>query len=383
MTRKHWFRGPRRLVGPRVRVRRPLTVEALEDRSVPDAAGFVRGLYHDLLHRTPQEAEVDGWVNRVGAGLSHDEAAAAFTGSPEYRLGVIREDYRLLLGRVPMAGEEKLWLLGLQYGLTLGQVQEAILASTEYYQDHGSNTEDWLKALYHSVLGRSEDDDGLAFWTGSVQDDGLSRLEVTAGFVESSEHHLLQVDQAYRDLLEREADPDGEQWYQDALDGGLQDDGLRAQLAASQEYDDLHDSTQPVAAATPFGLWTDIQAAISKVPESVGVIHNANGIPANVQVINFGDTVYDGPLDIASTLDRIRSDVMLPHNNDGSVFTNRQGILPGNPYDGYWHEFVVWPYSVSDSPNGVNFPGPMRVLLGANGEVYFTGDHYATASPVN
>jgi guanyl-specific ribonuclease Sa len=377
------FRCSRRPAGPSVRARRPLTVEALEERLVPDATGFVRGLYHDLLHRTPQEAEVDGWVQHLDAGVSHDAVVAAFTSSDEYRLSGIREDYGLLLGRAPKPDEEDLWLKGLKNGLTPSQVQQAILASDEYYLQHGSNTEDWLKGLYHGVLGRQDDDDGLTGWEQTIQEDSVSRLVVAAGFVESTEHHTLQVDQAYRDLLGREADADGESVFVDAMDQGLQDDAVRAKIAASQEYDDLHDSTVAVQATTPFGLWTDISAAIGMVPESVGVIHDANGIPANVQIVNFGSTVYDGPLDIKSTLDRIRGDTMLPHNNDGSVFTNLQGILPCNPYDGYWHEFVVWPYSVTDSPSGVTFPGPMRVLLGAKGEVYFTGDHYATAVQVN
>jgi hypothetical protein len=48
-------------------------------------------------------------------------------------------------------------------------------------------------------------------------------------------------------------------------------------------------------------------------------------------------------------------------------------------------EFIVWPninlaagtYDPSDDPfPGMTFPGSMRLLLGANGEVYFSGDHY-------
>jgi hypothetical protein len=53
----------------------------------------------------------------------------------------------------------------------------------------------------------------------------------------------------------------------------------------------------------------------------------------------------------------------------------------------YYLEFVVWPsmnlfagsYDTSVEPySGVAFPGPMRLLIGAGGEVYFTGDHYGS-----
>jgi len=99
-------------------------------------------------------------------------------------------------------------------------------------------------------------------------------------------------------------------------------------------------------------------------------------------VVNFGETVYIGPIDVSATLDRIRNNDMLPHNNDGSVFTNLQRILPWAPR-GYYHEFVHWPFDLDEEPFGMTFPGPMRVILGAGGEVYFTGDHYGSVDFVN
>jgi RHS repeat-associated protein len=82
-----------------------------------------------------------------------------------------------------------------------------------------------------------------------------------------------------------------------------------------------------------------------------------------------------GIVDIESTLNRIDSGGSFPHPNDGSVFQNREGLLPTQPY-GYYNEYVV------PTP-GVNGPGPMRIITGQNGDLYFTPNHYQTFVPLN
>jgi guanyl-specific ribonuclease Sa len=51
----------------------------------------------------------------------------------------------------------------------------------------------------------------------------------------------------------------------------------------------------------------------------------------------------------------------------GSVFENRRGDLPIQP-SGYYREYDVAP--------GGGDRGKLRIVLGAGGEVYITGDHY-------
>jgi guanyl-specific ribonuclease Sa len=89
----------------------------------------------------------------------------------------------------------------------------------------------------------------------------------------------------------------------------------------------------------------------------------------------------NGIVDVQSTLDRIESGGSFPSRNDGSIFQNRP--LPGNSVPelpvqpaGYYNEYVV------PTP-GVNGPGPMRIVTGQGGELYFTPDHYRTFVPLN
>lgn len=52
----------------------------------------------------------------------------------------------------------------------------------------------------------------------------------------------------------------------------------------------------------------------------------------------------------------------------GSVFENRDGDLPPKPY-GHYREYDV-------APPCLEGRGKLRIVLGANGEVYITGNHY-------
>ncbi len=74
--------------------------------------------------------------------------------------------------------------------------------------------------------------------------------------------------------------------------------------------------------------------------------------------------------EVAPTLERIDSGEKFPHRNDGSIFQNREGLLPAQPY-GYYREYVV-------PTTGIAGPGPRRLVLGSGGEIYYTEDHYRT-----
>jgi guanyl-specific ribonuclease Sa len=79
-------------------------------------------------------------------------------------------------------------------------------------------------------------------------------------------------------------------------------------------------------------------------------------------------TVYRGDVDLGPTLERIERGVRLRFSHDGIVFENRKRRLPPKA-SGYYHEFV------QPTP-GDDGPGGQRVVLGRDGEVYYSADHY-------
>ena len=83
-----------------------------------------------------------------------------------------------------------------------------------------------------------------------------------------------------------------------------------------------------------------------------------------------GRVVYKGTVDLKPTLDRIERGEANRHRNDGAQFQNRENRLPRKP-SGYYKEYV------HPTP-GENGPGPQRIIIGKQGEVWYTADHYKT-----
>lgn len=83
-----------------------------------------------------------------------------------------------------------------------------------------------------------------------------------------------------------------------------------------------------------------------------------------------GRVAWRGDVDLAPVLERIANGERDPHRNDGGTFGNREGLLPARAR-GYYREYVV-------RTPGIAHAGPQRLVLGREGEVYYTADHYAS-----
>jgi ribonuclease T1 len=85
-----------------------------------------------------------------------------------------------------------------------------------------------------------------------------------------------------------------------------------------------------------------------------------------------GSVCYgDLPSQAYDTLDLIAQGGPYPYSQDGSVFQNREGVLPDQS-SGYYHEYTV-------KTPGSSTRGARRVVTGQqNEEDYYTADHYAT-----
>jgi hypothetical protein len=223
-----------------------LEVEPLEDRCVPSTTAFVAGLYTNLLHRSPQAAEVTPWVNALDAGtLTPQQAALNFTTSTEYRTNVIQSDYQKLLGRTASTVEVNNFVAALQNGLSQQQVVVVFLASDEYFNKHGGNNASWLAGVYHDLLGRAPDPSGQATWEALLQR-GTSRSQVAQDIAGSPEALARIVAAAYQDVLGRPADAAGLATWTAALQRGTTPEQLLALLATSPEFINARGGLDPV-----------------------------------------------------------------------------------------------------------------------------------------
>ncbi|MEU6704057.1 ribonuclease domain-containing protein [Streptomyces wuyuanensis] len=92
--------------------------------------------------------------------------------------------------------------------------------------------------------------------------------------------------------------------------------------------------------------------------------------PASAAPAAVGDICYSAlPPQAHDTLELIDGGGPFPYPQDGTVFQNREGLLPSHP-SGYYHEYTV---ETPGSPDR----GARRIVTGdADREDYYTADHY-------
>lgn len=79
-------------------------------------------------------------------------------------------------------------------------------------------------------------------------------------------------------------------------------------------------------------------------------------------------TLDELPAEALDTLGLIMAGGPYPYDRDDITFFNREGLLPPRP-TGHYREYTV------DTP-GLSHRGARRVVAGADGELYYTDDHY-------
>lgn len=85
-----------------------------------------------------------------------------------------------------------------------------------------------------------------------------------------------------------------------------------------------------------------------------------------------GGTVRLGdlPPEARQTVALVKAGGPFPYSQDGTVFTNREGLLPAEP-SGYYREFTVVTPGAADR-------GARRIVAGRDGTDYYTDDHYSS-----
>jgi hypothetical protein len=222
--------------------------EQLEDRVLLTAGTtdpFVQGLYQVLLQRTPAPDEVNGWSSAMGQGLTAVQVVDDFLTSGEFNARMVRADYRNLLGREPEPSIANYWLSVLGNQADYPELTAEILASPEYFGNHGDNLQQWVTGLYKDVLGRQASAAEENGWLESLQA-STSRLEVARDFVHSHEADRAIVEDAYHLFLGREPETAGLNWWTAALDAGLGTRALASDIVGSPEFaNDFQTGTFP------------------------------------------------------------------------------------------------------------------------------------------
>jgi hypothetical protein len=194
---------------------------------------YVANAYQLLLSRAP-DTNASFWVNALDNGGSAAGVVLGIEDSEEYLKDQVTLMYNRYLKRNPDTDGEQHWLNSLLAGGTLEGVAEGLTSSQEYFVLHGGTNQGFITALYQDVLNRSASNAEIAGWE-SVLDNGISRLNVSTGFLTSQEYRTDLVQADYMTFLLRQADTGGLSSWVNALNGGATDQQVLAQIFGSPE----------------------------------------------------------------------------------------------------------------------------------------------------
>jgi subtilisin family serine protease len=122
------------------------------------------------------------------------------------------------------------------------QVHSAILASDEFFNDHGSTATGFVTGLYEDLLDREPDPAGLQTWVGADDTGTLTRYQIALDIASSLEARETEVAGWYQTDLGRTSsinalkEDAGVQTWANLLVQGVGDNTVQAAIMSSPEY---------------------------------------------------------------------------------------------------------------------------------------------------
>ena len=133
-------------------------------------AGWVSGMYHDLLGRAADSQGLEAWVHALNSGVDPAAVAMGFAASRERETEKISNDYQQLLGRAATEPEIGAWVNAFEHGMTNDDVMAGFVGSTEFFHEHGDDDASFINAAYQQLLGRSADSAGEQHFENELQE---------------------------------------------------------------------------------------------------------------------------------------------------------------------------------------------------------------------
>jgi hypothetical protein len=124
-------------------------------------AGWIQGMYKDLLGRSPLPAEVAQWLGALSGGVTPGQAAYGFAASAEREFLRVAVDYDAYVHRAGSVGEINGWVGDFQQGYTNESVVAGFVGSAESYAKSGGNAQDWIITAYQEILKRAPSADEM------------------------------------------------------------------------------------------------------------------------------------------------------------------------------------------------------------------------------
>ncbi len=216
--------------------------EAYTD-SGENVSDFVAALYQQALGRTPSRSEVSWWVAKVEQdNLTGSGLARYFVNSEEFQSRNYNDEqyidklYEIFLGRAAEPEGKAYWIGRLRTGDSRIRVADLISRSGEFEQvcvrygiAQGSHPmqyvklypriADFVKEYYRGLMNREADPEGLEYWTKSLIVGDKTASDMTRGFINSQEFRNRNISSGdfveglYQTYLGRTSDPEGKTFW--------------------------------------------------------------------------------------------------------------------------------------------------------------------------
>jgi hypothetical protein len=195
---------------------------------------YVEALYRSILHRNGSPAEAASWVSLLQANPAARPAVVmAFWNSEEHRGLQVDTYYAQILERAADASGRAFWVSQLEQGASEEVLTILFLESPEFLN---RGDQFFVDFLYQSVLGRTKDATGEAFWLNSLSSEQLTHDQVVRSFLFSPESLRRLVDGYYSVYLNRAVDAGGENFWVGQLASGLPFASIAEQFLATDEF---------------------------------------------------------------------------------------------------------------------------------------------------
>src|SRR5690606_14595650 len=136
-----------------------------------DLAQFIDATYVTLLGRSVDPARLAYWTSQFDNGMTRRQFAFAIVNQPERVNRVNTGHYQHILGRAPDATGLAYWSNQIRNnGMRVASLVANLYASNEYFlrTNPGGDAGNWVDRLYDSILNRTPDASGRAYWISQV-----------------------------------------------------------------------------------------------------------------------------------------------------------------------------------------------------------------------
>jgi len=197
---------------------------------------WVASLYRDVLGRRFDARGLDHWVGKIFSGSSKTSVANGLVRSEETSRQLASHLYHWLLDRPPDPNGLQYWTNKLHKdGFSREAVIATFLATKEFENSHPDN-QLFVDAVYKKLLSRCADSEGFQYWLDRLKK-GMTRFSLAIRFLQGDEYTRNHVTKVYKRILRRNPDQNGLEHWTCRLKSGQNDhQSLLVDFVTSQEY---------------------------------------------------------------------------------------------------------------------------------------------------